>query len=68
MRAALHRIRKQLGLPPHAGKSEMGSVAGWTETFSAEAIDYGEFTTWLNQEFERILQDVDLQERETGLR
>jgi len=66
-RAALHRIRKQLGLPPHVGKSEMGSVAGWTETFSAEAIDYGEFTTWLNQEFERILQDVDLQERETGL-
>jgi hypothetical protein len=54
---ALHRIRKQLGLPPHVGKSEMGSVAGWTETFSAEAIDYVEFAAWLDQEFERILRD-----------
>lgn len=58
-RAALHRVRKQLGLPPHVGKSEMGSVAGWTETFSSEAIDYGEFTAWLGQEFERIVKDID---------
>ena len=55
---ALHKIRKQLGLPPHVGKSEMGNVAGWTETFSSEAIDYGEFMAWLDEEFVRIANDL----------
>jgi len=58
-RAALHKIRKELGLPPHVGKTEMGSVAGWTETFSAEAVDYREFIAWLDKEFERIAQNYD---------
>lgn len=58
-RVALRRIRKELGLPPHVGKAEMGTVAGWSETFSAEAVDYADFTSWLDGEFARIAQDYD---------
>lgn len=53
---ALHRIRKELGLPPHVGKEEMGFVAGWTETFSSDAVDHVEFTLWLDGEFARIVE------------
>jgi hypothetical protein len=56
---ALRKIRKELGLPPHVGKSEMGTLAGWSETFSAEGVDSVDFTSWLNQEFERISGECD---------
>lgn len=34
----LRWIRKDLGLPPHLGDKEIGSIGGWSETFSYEGV------------------------------
>ncbi len=34
----LRWIRKDLGLPPHLGDQELGSIGGWSETFSSEGV------------------------------
>jgi hypothetical protein len=31
-------IRKDLALPPYLAKEDMGKIAGWSETFSADAV------------------------------
>jgi hypothetical protein len=34
----LRWIRKDLGLPPHLGDQELGSIGGWSETFSSDGV------------------------------
>jgi hypothetical protein len=53
-RKVLRWIRRDLRLPEHLGRVDMGRVGGWTETFSAEGPSDFEVISRIESEFARI--------------
>lgn len=45
----LRYIRNDLGLPPYLGKADLGSTAGWKETFSREGITQLDLIHWIDR-------------------
>ena len=50
----LRWIRKDLGLPPHLGVTEMGSIGGWSETFSYEGVSNDEIISKIETTLDEI--------------
>lgn len=50
----LRWIRKDLGYPPHLSKSEIGKLAGWSETFSDDGISNYELILRVQDELKRL--------------
>lgn len=50
----LRYIRTDLGLPPYLGKEDMGTTAGWRETFSRHAISSEELVSWIEEKLLEI--------------
>ncbi len=50
----LRWIRRDLNLPPYLAKEDMGKIAGWSETFSSDAIPNQDVISRIQREFERL--------------
>jgi hypothetical protein len=50
----LRHIRKDLRLPPFLAKADMGSTAGWKETFSLAAIVEFDLISWIENELSQM--------------
>jgi hypothetical protein len=53
-KALMTWLRRDLGLKPHLGKTEMRRTGGWTETFSMEGPSDAEVIARIEAEFAKL--------------
>jgi hypothetical protein len=47
-------VRKELSLPVYLSRQDIGKIGGWTETLSADGLDYRVGIAKVNAELERL--------------